>query len=888
MNTRHRNIAIAKRSKRSEAATPHQVSNTVPGRIRIGLLSTMCLLLSASPAQSQGTISTLAGNGNMTFSGDGGLATLAALNQPSGLAIDSTGAVYIADTGNSRVRRVSAAGIISTVAGNGIYAVPISGSQATSAPLSDVTDVAIDAAGNLYIADASNHSVRKVTPAGIITAFAGTGVQGGSGDGGPAASAGLNRPVGLTIDAAGNLYICDSSNHNIRRVNLSTGIISLYAGAGTPAYYGDGGPAISAALMFPLGVAMDGSGNLYIADAGNSAIRKVTPSGLITTVAGSGAHAGFLGDGGPATLALLNIPSGVAVDGAGNLLIGDSGNNRVRKVDTSGNINTIAGTSTNGFAGDGGPSFYAILNFPWGLAFDSSGSLYIADRMNNRIRKISGAGTGTGGGGGAGTGGGGGGGGTGTGTGTNVALGKTANQSSTLPGYPSAGAAAAIDGNTDGAFFDGSVTATNLDTNPWWQVDLGVSTTISSITVWNRTDCCGSRLNDYWVFVSDTPFGPSDTPTTLQFRAGTWASHQTSAPSPSANISAAAQGRYVRVQLTFQNYLSLAEVQVYGVPGGGSGGGGGGTTPPPTGTNIAPGKTASQSSTLAGTPSPAAAVDNNTDGAFFDGSVTATNLDANAWWQLDLGSSATISSITIWNRTDCCGSRLGDYWVFVSDTPFLPTDTPSTLQFRAGTWSSHQTTAPNPSTSILAGTEGRYVRVQLTGTNYLSLAEVQVFGTAGTGGGGTPSPSNLALGMAATQSSTLSGYASAAASSAVDGKTDGTFFDGSVTATNQDANAWWQVDLGAPATVDSVVIWNRTDCCSSRLGDYWVFVSDTPFLSTDTPATLQFRAGTYANHQTLAPNPSTTIAVGAQGRYVRVQLTGTDYLSLAEVQVIGQ
>jgi hypothetical protein len=276
---------------------------------------------------------------------------------------------------------------------------------------------------------------------------------------------------------------------------------------------------------------------------------------LILTVAGSGARAGFSGEGGPASVALLNLPSGVAVDGAGNLLIADSGNNRVRRVDASGNINTIAGTSTNGFSGDGGLSFYAILNFPWGLAIDSSGSLYIADRMNNRIRKITGAVVGTGGGSGGGTGG---------GTGTNVALGKTATQSTTLPGYPTAGAAAAVDGNSDGAFFDGSVTATNLDPNPWWQVDLGASVSVSSMVIWNRMDCCGGRLSDYWVFVSNTPFLASDTPTTLQNRAGTFASHQTTIPSPSTTITAVAQGRYVRVQLSSPNYLSLAEVQVFG------------------------------------------------------------------------------------------------------------------------------------------------------------------------------------------------------------------------------------------------------------------------------------------------------------------------------------
>jgi len=178
--------------------------------------------------------------------------------------------------------------------------------------------------------------------------------------------------------------------------------------------------------------------------------------------------------------------------------------------------------------------------------------------------------------------------------------------------------------------------------------------------------------------------------------------------------------------------------------------------------------------------------------------------------------------------------------------------------------------------------QGRYVRVQLSGQNYLSLAEVQVFGTPGL------PPTNLAQGKFASQSSTFPGYASAGASSAVDGNTDGNFFDGSVTATNAGQNAWWQVDLGASAAVSSVAVWNRTDCCGTRLNDFWVFVSDTPFLATDTPATLQNRPATFSSHQTSAPNPSTTIAAGAQGRYVRVQLTGTNYLSLAEVQVFGQ
>ena len=454
---------------------------------------------------------------------------------------------------------------------------------------------------------------------------------------------------------------------------------------------------------------------------------------------------------------------------------------------------------------------------------------------------------------------------------SNLSLGKTASQSSTLPGVPSAAASSAVDGVTDGNFFDGSVTATNADPNAWWQVDLGASSTVNSVVVWNRTDCCGTRLSDYWVFVSDTPFLPNDTPSTLQNRAATFASHQTTAPNPSATITVNAQGRYVRVQLSFTDYLSLAEVQVMGIG--------------PAVSNISKGKTATQSSTLPGVPTASAvsAVDGNTDGAFFDGSVTATNADPNAWWQVDLGAPATVNSVVVWNRTDCCATRLSDFWVFVSNTPFLSTDTPATLQNRAGTFASHQTTAPNPSTTITVGAQGRYVRVQLSDTDYLSLAEVQVFGV-----GGAPALNNVAQGKTATESSTLPGVPSAAASSAVDGNTDGAFYDGSVTATSLDPNPWWEVDLGSNPTVSSVVVWNRTDCCGSRLGDYWVFVSNTPFLDTDTPSTLQNRAGTFAIHQTTAPNPSTSIPVGMQGRYVRVQLSSAGYLSLAEVQVYGQ
>jgi hypothetical protein len=298
---------------------------------------------------------------------------------------------------------------------------------------------------------------------------------------------------------------------------------------------------------------------------------------------------------------------------------------------------------------------------------------------------------------------------------SNLALGKTATQSSSYG--PGSLAALAVDGNANGNYAAGSVTATLSGANAWWQVDLGSSATVNSIVIWNRTDCCWDRLADYWVFVSDTPFGPTDTPSTLQSRTATWSSHQTTMPYPSATIaSAGAQGRYVRVQLTGTNFLSLTEVQVMG------------TLVAPTGPNLALSKAATQSSSYGPGSLAALAVDGNTNGNYPAGSVTATLSDANAWWQVDLGSSATVNSIAIWNRTDCCWDRLADYWVFVSDTSFGATDTPSTLQNRAGTWGSHQTAAPIPSTTVaVGGAQGRYVRVQLTGTNYLSLAEVQVF-----------------------------------------------------------------------------------------------------------------------------------------------------------------
>src|SRR5271157_2250007 len=328
-----------------------------------------------------GTITTIAGNGNSGFSGDGGPATSASIFSPSGMAVDSAGNLYIADDGNRRVRKVTG-GTIATIAGNGLYRYSGDGGPSTSASLNSPNGVAVDSAGNLYIADTYNDRIRKVS-GGTITTVAGNGTNGFSGDGGPATSASLFWPYGVAVDSAGNLYIADSGNNRIRKV--TGGTITTVAGGGSG--LGDGGPATSASLALPYGVAVDSAGNLYIADFGNNRIRKVS-GGTITTVAGNGTQ-GFSGDGGPATSASLFRPFGVAVDSAGNLYIGDSWNDRIRKV-SGGTITTVAGNGTAGFSGDGGPATSATLNWPAGVAVDPAGNLHIADSWNDRIRKVSG------------------------------------------------------------------------------------------------------------------------------------------------------------------------------------------------------------------------------------------------------------------------------------------------------------------------------------------------------------------------------------------------------------------------------------------------------------------------------------------------------------------
>ena len=244
--------------------------------------------------------------------------------------------------------------------------------------------MATDGAGNLYIAEDSDHRIRKVDSLWVISTIAGTGERGFAGDGGPAVQAQFTYPRGIAADSDGNLFIADLSNHRIRKVD-SAGLISTIAGTGEPGFGGDGGPAVQAQLASPTGVAADGDGNLFIADLSNNRIRKVDSAGLISTIAGTG-EPGFAGDGGPAAQAQLASPTGVAADGTGNLFIADWRNYRIRMVDSAGTITTVAGTGEQGFGGDGGPATEARLGRITGVAADGAGAVYFADWDNHRIR----------------------------------------------------------------------------------------------------------------------------------------------------------------------------------------------------------------------------------------------------------------------------------------------------------------------------------------------------------------------------------------------------------------------------------------------------------------------------------------------------------------------
>jgi len=337
-------------------------------------------------------ITTYAGTGVGSYSGDGGPANLAGLNRPLEVHVDGSGDIYFADNDNHVIRKIDIVNnIITTVAGTGSLGFSGDGGLATNATFSLPTAVCTDHLGNIFISDKSNQRIRKVDHStGIISTIAGTGSAGYTGDGGPATTATLSQPHGMQTDSVGNLYFADRTNHVVRRIDAVSGIITTVAGMGTSGFQGDGGAATAALLNFPMSVCLDDSGNIFIADQINHRIRKVDAiTGIITTIAGIGSP-GFSGDGGSASLAELNQPYDVTIDASGDLYISDTNNQRIRKITAgTGIISTYAGIGTGGFSGDGGPATSAQFNFPSGINVSPSGTLYIGDKLNHRIRKVS-------------------------------------------------------------------------------------------------------------------------------------------------------------------------------------------------------------------------------------------------------------------------------------------------------------------------------------------------------------------------------------------------------------------------------------------------------------------------------------------------------------------
>jgi hypothetical protein len=342
-------------------------------------------------------ITTIAGDSTLGHSGDGGPATAASLFPIYGIAMDTIGNLFISNNHpvtaprGAVVRKVNTSGIISTFAGTDTLGFSGDGGPATAAWLSNTNCIAFDKKGNVYIADMiGNRRVRKVDAAGIITTFAGNGSSTPSGDGGPATAAGLGSGAGVCSDILGNIYI--AAGNKIRKVD-TFGIITTFAGNGTGSYSGDGGPATAASINCQGQITIDRHGNMYVTDVVNQRVRKISPGGIITTIAGNGT-VGFSGDGGPATLAQLHDPIGVCTDNCDNLYIADSWNQRVRIVNGSGMIKTIAGngfgggTAIGGYNGDGIAATAAKLNLPNSLCVDNNGSIYIADNNNARVRYI--------------------------------------------------------------------------------------------------------------------------------------------------------------------------------------------------------------------------------------------------------------------------------------------------------------------------------------------------------------------------------------------------------------------------------------------------------------------------------------------------------------------
>lgn len=331
-------------------------------------------------------ITNFAGTAVAGYGGDGGPASAAQFNSPGYIIYDHSGNLIISDWSNNRIRKISTSGIITTIAGTGAPGSMGDGGPATAAQLYNPAGMAVDGSGNIYFSDYSNQAVRKISPSGIITKVAGTGVAATSGDGGPATAAGIHSPHGIAFDTAGNLYISEYWGDRIRMISPS-GVITTVAGTGVRAFSGDLGMATAAEMNQPVGLTIDNAGNIYFADQNNQRVRKIDAFGIISTFAGTGS-AGYLGDGAAATAAKINTPNMLSFDRWGNLFIGDQGNNVVRKVSPSGTITTFAGTGVAGHSGDGGPATAARLNVPGGMLADHYGNLFLNDVGNNCIRRI--------------------------------------------------------------------------------------------------------------------------------------------------------------------------------------------------------------------------------------------------------------------------------------------------------------------------------------------------------------------------------------------------------------------------------------------------------------------------------------------------------------------
>jgi hypothetical protein len=350
-------------------------------------LSSSLFILKAQP----GYIYTVAGYGVYGYNGDGGPATTAELSVLTGVGVDRAGRnFYIADNNNIRLRQVVVStGIITTIAGTGMAGYSGDGGPATAAEISNPFSVRLDDSNNIYFVDSYNYRIRKINASnGIINTLLGNGVAGYYGDGGPATLAEINAAQGVAIDTSGNIYITDASNRRIRKVTVATGIVTTIAGNGVYGFSGDGGPATAAELASPYGIAVDDSGNVYYVDTDGDKVRKINTLGIISTYAGNG-QGGYSGDGGQADLAELYSPTGMSVDDSGNIYIADYLNATIRMVTRStGIITSVAGHGVAGFFGDGGPATAAKMYQVYDVDVDSAGDFYIADDGNQRIRKV--------------------------------------------------------------------------------------------------------------------------------------------------------------------------------------------------------------------------------------------------------------------------------------------------------------------------------------------------------------------------------------------------------------------------------------------------------------------------------------------------------------------